>query len=1006
MHSGLFVEAGRRAHVILRQDGTFSDERERSTEIVNPPGGGSEGIWIEPWRVADGLEVVLDEQPLEQLAIGYERQDGVSTIEHRIRQGLRLAKRIWVPMQLPAVVIELELRNDGREPVLLTLLCATRLRLSLGWPLGTSEPPTLSASGDVLRAANSLGQAAIACNPPPAAWSIDGDRVSWTVQLRCQPGATTRLRVAVAAGTASREPSWRATHPAGPAASQTRVSPARRVMRAAGAADPSDIARKALRRADDLLRLRVEYYRRCALSSPRLATPDPTLDRAFAACLPALEDFKHHDPAIGLGYLAGFPAYNFYFAGDAFRMLYGACVLGDWSDMREALRTIIRGQRLEDDDAGQLVGELWHELSTTGHQISPNFVTLELPSMLVHYARWSADLEFVRETLPAALRAGEWAARKDTNADGLPDNGPEQTFADGVREDLNVAGAHITPAVWQLRACVALAELCTLVGETSRARAWRRRAARTRRLVESTFWDPEQASFVETIRPDGMADTGPGFVPSFEVHDDLDPALREDSLQLELEEERALQSGRSGAAASFPAEARQARAYYVMDRGDRARRLLQAGWADEGAAALKSIARLPFASTQAGFFPEIASRSEAVADPRGCFHQGWTAGYGLAYPVVAGLWGLRPDAVRGQLQVAPTPPSDWDNMRLDGLRVGQAELNLAWRRLPNGHGAELVIEHRGGASLEVEAWLACPIDAPRLRVALEPDRRARRARRRHDSGTDRIGVRLTLAAGEQARVPARWAPPRPSAAAAARSRNVRHTGTGDGTIGRSVRHIGARDGTPQVVYLGFLAPPFSSLDLRHVPLNYAVRRPEALLNVLPTARAVVITDQQDAPLSEPVARALASYVVEQGGSLLFFCAWSSAWGRGFFDTYCSIAQSSIPDLLPLAFRRSTIRTTTRLRLEGPGRELWADLPWADAPAIDYQPADLRPGALVWARAEAPGNDLLAASWTLGAGRVVAIGLDAFGFGHGTFVHWPGQRLLLRRALDWLLGGSR
>ena len=26
MHSGLFVEAGRRAHVILRQDGTFSDE--------------------------------------------------------------------------------------------------------------------------------------------------------------------------------------------------------------------------------------------------------------------------------------------------------------------------------------------------------------------------------------------------------------------------------------------------------------------------------------------------------------------------------------------------------------------------------------------------------------------------------------------------------------------------------------------------------------------------------------------------------------------------------------------------------------------------------------------------------------------------------------------------------------------------------------------------------------------------------------------------------------------
>jgi hypothetical protein len=207
------------------------------------------------------------------------------------------------------------------------------------------------------------------------------------------------------------------------------------------------------------------------------------------------------------------------------------------------------------------------------------------------------------------------------------------------------------------------------------------------------------------------------------------------------------------------------------------------------------------------------------------------------------------------------------------------------------------------------------------------------------------------------------------------------------------------------VYVGFLAPPFAGLDLRHVPLNYAVRRPQALLDLLPAAHAVVLTDQQDAPLSAPLARALVSYVPEQGGSLLCLCYWSAAWGRGFFDTYCSIAQSSIPDLLPLAFRRSAVRTTTRLRLEGPGHELWADLPWQDAPAIDYQPADLRPGALAWATADTSA-DVLAASWTVGAGRVVAIGLDAFGFGHGTFVHWPGQRPLLRRALDWLLGGAK
>jgi hypothetical protein len=364
------------------------------------------------------------------------------------------------------------------------------------------------------------------------------------------------------------------------------------------------------------------------------------------------------------------------------------------------------------------------------------------------------------------------------------------------------------------------------------------------------------------------------------------------------------------------------------------------------------------------------------------------------------------------------------------VHIGQAELSLTWRRLPAQDGAELVIEQRGGASLEVDAWLACPTGAQSARIVV--DGRRARARRRHDPGCDRLGVRVTVPSGGAVRVVTIWSPLAPDAPPA-RPRNVRHMAPRDATFGRSVRHMRLRDGTPQVVYVGFLAPPFRGLDLRHVPLNYASRRPQALLDLLPTARAVVLTDQQDAPLSEPLAEALASYVTERGGALLFFCYWSAAWGRGFFDTYCSIARSSIPDLLPLTFRRAPIQTTSRLRVAGPGQHLWADLPWQDAPAIDYQPADLRPGALAWATAEASADalagkrptgdasrdvlaakkptadsagDVLAASWTLGAGRVVAIGLDAFGFGHGTLVHWPGQRLLLGRALEWLLGGAR
>lgn len=883
-----------------------------------------------------------------------------------------MQKHVWVPLQLPAVVVELVVHNTAGVAIDLGVRCSTRFRLSLGWPLGTRATARVwvgDGPSDTLRAANELGQAALTCEPTPRGWQVDADSASWDIELTCLPGTQARLRLVIAAG-----PS-----------------------------DPSVVARKAMRRADDLRRQRVDHDRRCAEAAPRLATPSPELDRAFAACRPALEDFKHHDPTIGLGYFAGFPAYNFYFAGDAFRMLYGACGVGDWRDSREALRTIIRGQRQTDDlEDGQFRGELWHELSTTGHQISPNFATLELPSILLHYVRWSGDVDFARETYPAAALAGAWAARKDLDSDGLPDNGPEQTFADGVREDLNVAGAHLTPAVWQLRAYLALAELAALVGDPPAAGAWRRRAGRARRLIESTFWHAERRVLVETIRPDGEPDSGPGFVPALEPEEQLDMTLRAHSLSVELDEERALQAGQLGLAASLPPEARQARAYYVMDRGDRARRLLEAGWADEGATALASIARLPFNGSQAGFFPEIAARSEELADPRGCFHQGWTPAYGLAYPVLAGLWGLRPDAARGRLQVAPTPPSAWNEMRLAGVRVGAAELELRWRRLAD-NAVELVVRLASGGPLEIEARLTCPPGARRVRLLASGRRLRTGMRRRLGWAAPRVevGAQLTVRPRRPLRLLARWQPPRvqhtPSDHAASAPR-VPHTLPGHGTPRRPAA-IGV-EAPPEVVYCGFLAPPVAA---RQVPLNYAARRPRALLDLLPTARVLVLTDQQDAPLSPPLADAVSQFVVDQGGGLLFFCYWSAAWGRGFFDTYCSLAASSVPELLPLAFRPATpVQTTRHLRLHGPGQSLWADLPWPTAPPLDYQASHLRANATCWAT-DATNDAPIAASWRVGAGRVVALGLDAFGFGHGTLVHWPGQRPLLRRALDWLLG---
>src|SRR6476620_7070950 len=84
-----FVEAGRRAHVVWRLDGSYGGFRDVPTAIVNPPGGGSEGVWIEPLRVVDGIDFAIWRPEagllrLERYAAAYHREHGISEITYRL----------------------------------------------------------------------------------------------------------------------------------------------------------------------------------------------------------------------------------------------------------------------------------------------------------------------------------------------------------------------------------------------------------------------------------------------------------------------------------------------------------------------------------------------------------------------------------------------------------------------------------------------------------------------------------------------------------------------------------------------------------------------------------------------------------------------------------------------------------------------------------------------------------------------------------------------------------
>ncbi len=54
----------------------------------------------------------------------------------------------------------------------------------------------------------------------------------------------------------------------------------------------------------------------------------------------------------------------------------------------------------------------------------------------------------------------------------------------------------------------------------------------------------------------------------------------------------------------------------------------------------------------------------------------------LVLAVIEGLWGLKPDAIRGELQISPALPPGWQDMTLQRVRIGATTLDLRVRRRP------------------------------------------------------------------------------------------------------------------------------------------------------------------------------------------------------------------------------------------------------------------------------------------------------------------------------------
>ena len=709
---GLYVEAGRRAHIMGRLDGSYAGFREVSKEVVNPPGGGSEGVWVEPLRLLDYVHFhVWDEThglaSLERCCEQYIREVGYSRFVHRFASHpyLKVEKHVWVPRHYEAVVIGLILTNESDQAQRLRLFTECRSHLSLGWPrrdagrdthrfdthlqailaLDTSHPDWVALWGaDQPPVAYHLGgfHSGLLNNGDLSAHgpgqSEAGRRCSCLQHdlFLSSPGEV-RINLVIAGGDNGQDKAM-------------------------------TVYRHVMAHGDDLLQERIRHYRAIMQDTVRLETPDHALNKAFLWAKVGTEDFKHFDPDLGLCYFAGFPAYNFYFASDSFRILHGTICAGDFEETREILRMILKYQATE-VGPDTLPGEIWHEMSTTGDRISPNFCTLDFPPLAEHVYGWTGDQAFLEEIYPNLTAAVEWGYLRDEDGDGILENGPEGEMADSAFEDTNMEGSHLQPNLAWCRALEAGARLADLVGDASSARRWRETASALRSNLNQVYWNETRRHFEETLRPDGCFDSSWRGTTVFDP-EIVDEGKARFGLQRLLREEESLTDATSFFRWQESETAyttwREHLSWYMVARGDRARFLLRNHLAEPGVTALCDMARVPFTVATPGHFPEVIGLDDpATPYVRGCAHQAWSSACGIVYPVIAGLFGVSPDAASHSVTIDPHLPTGWPHMRLIGLRVGDHRLDITYHR----YGERLEAKLRNDGSAPLVARLGFPL---------------------------------------------------------------------------------------------------------------------------------------------------------------------------------------------------------------------------------------------------------------------------------------------------------
>lgn len=675
-----FMAAGDRAYLIGAQDGSFPD---LGWHVQGEMGG----LWAHPIKLLDGFWLRIGR---EWLTRATRFVSGSFWNEHQYElDGLQVVRRQFAPDGERAVVVRYTFRSVESRSLDLRLLARTDLQ-----GVWLSENEGIRQGWDHARYDAALD-----------AWVGYDDLNPWFVVV----GARGQRSVGYESGRELWGPERTKGQGTSVALDYQLALPADEEVAlefviagsSRGEAEAKATFRLVSAGADGLWALKEQRYN-AMLSRSALDVPEPSLLQAWDWVKCNYDWLVRDVEGLGRGLGAGAPDFPWFFGCDSTYALYGNLALGQFETAIETLDLLRELSLAWNGETGQVI----HEANTRGFvfnpgnaQETPHFVKAVWQTYL-----WTGDRAFLERNY-AFCKKGllEWLLGARCQAgDPLP-------YGYGIMEVEGLNLQAIDVATYTVEGLAALAQMAELCGEPAVGAHCRQLRAHVQSALEAGFWMEEEGLYGEIIA-----------TPA-----ELAPRLRALIAQSERSEYRDMSrpevvEGYARLLAEAESNPEQDRKRPWLSKNWTVITPLEAGLATPEQAArtldrmatpefhgpwgmyLNGIERSQMMSINTGVLAVAAASygrpqqalalirqlsatleqqmpgaiAEVLPD-QGCFVQAWS-GYGVAWTLVAQIFGLQPDAHRRRLVVKPHFPAEWPSATLRAIRIGDTQFDLHW----------------------------------------------------------------------------------------------------------------------------------------------------------------------------------------------------------------------------------------------------------------------------------------------------------------------------------------